>query len=390
VSSYRVPRLLITALSLILCLGALGSVLLLGFPLNLYQSLGFVTGSVGIIGSRILHSKRALMMIYTVVVLGGTITAVPVIEKIWIDQHLILKEHRAEMIGDPRLYERIAPYSGGHDANGFRNDSVPDHADIVVLGDSQTWGYNVERDDIWSNVLHDLTGQTVYNMANSGFGPVQYWVLAGDALAQFSPETIIVGLYFGNDFYDAYRLVYLHDRYASLRQEQPDDELFLDPIKETFDVIVYRELTLRYEDDKTGTVFTPIRRLLALDDHDPRIAEGVRITEQLLLDMAEMTRAAHTRFVVLLIPTKELVYAEKMPEGKSPTFDLVFRRETRLRDQITTYLDENGIDYVDVLPTWRAALDNHQAIYNHDNDGHPTAEGHRLLAELLDDYLKGN
>jgi lysophospholipase L1-like esterase len=293
------------------------------------------------------------------------------------------------MIDDPRLIQRIAPYSGGHDANGFRNDTVPDHADIVTLGDSQTWGYNVERSETWPSMLQKYTSRTVYNMGEIEFGPVQYWVLTGDALSQLSPEIIIVGLYFGNDFYGAYRVVYHYDLYARFRLDQPDDELFLDTIKEVFDVIAYSENTVRYEDDTIGTVFTPVRRLLALDDRDKRIAEGVRITNLLLVDMAEQARAANVRLIVLLIPTKELVYAGRMQAEKSAAYDLVVRRETRLRELVIADLAEHDIEYVDALPAWRAALDRDQTIYPSGSDGHPNAEGHLVLSALLAGYLDG-
>src|SRR6267378_5616866 len=63
-----------------------------------------------------------------------------------------------KLIADPVLGKRLAPFTRGHDANGFRNDSVPQHADIVTLGDSQTWGVNAERQDAWPQQLSKLSG----------------------------------------------------------------------------------------------------------------------------------------------------------------------------------------------------------------------------------------
>src|SRR6266850_2558629 len=40
-----------------------------------------------------------------------------------------------KLIKDPVLGLKLAPYTQGHDANGFRNDIVPNHVDIVALGD---------------------------------------------------------------------------------------------------------------------------------------------------------------------------------------------------------------------------------------------------------------
>src|SRR5881394_3687348 len=39
--------------------------------------------------------------------------------------------------------------SGGHDAWGFRNRSVPESADVVALGDSHTYGNCAKRSEAW-------------------------------------------------------------------------------------------------------------------------------------------------------------------------------------------------------------------------------------------------
>src|SRR5882672_6569628 len=110
-----------------------------------------------------------------------------------------------ETVSDPELGMRIKPNTPGHDANGFRNASVPAQVDVVALGDSQTWGVNVQSADAWPQQLAKLSQGSVYNMSVGGYGPVQYWRLTEKALA-FSPNVIVVGLYFGNDLYDAYSL----------------------------------------------------------------------------------------------------------------------------------------------------------------------------------------
>ena len=43
-----------------------------------------------------------------------------------------------KLIKDPVLGLKLAPYTQGHDAKGFRNDTVSQYVEIVALGDSQT------------------------------------------------------------------------------------------------------------------------------------------------------------------------------------------------------------------------------------------------------------
>ena len=58
----------------------------------------------------------------------------------------------------------------GRDARGYRNPMALDHADMVVLGDSQTEGVSVPQSDIWSSVAGDNLGVTTYNMGIEAAG----------------------------------------------------------------------------------------------------------------------------------------------------------------------------------------------------------------------------
>ena len=53
------------------------------------------------------------------------------------------KEDEASSIDDPDLVNRPNPKFPGHDRRGFRNPVALAKADIVALGDSQTYGTNV-------------------------------------------------------------------------------------------------------------------------------------------------------------------------------------------------------------------------------------------------------
>src|SRR2546425_6494051 len=137
---------------------------------------------------------------------------------------------KAATVDDPQLGMRVVPYATGHDANGFRNASVPPKVDVVALGDSQTWGINVHTDDAWPQQLERLSGRSVYNMGVGGYGPIQYWILMDKALS-LSPKVIVVGLYFGNDLYDAYSTTYTLNSHAGLRRTPAVDELKDDTIR---------------------------------------------------------------------------------------------------------------------------------------------------------------
>jgi hypothetical protein len=348
------------------------------------------------------------------------------------------------LIPDKELGLRMPANAPGHDANGFRNASIPEYASIVAIGDSQTWGNNANREETWPYVLARLSEKSVYSMAMGGYGPVQYAVLAKQAL-QYSPDLVIVGLYFGNDFYDAYRIVYLEDTYsdmriadhtkllpdmiserathlgtqrtdylASLQQNQPIDFLKMF----TQQTAVGRLLLARgvlaspnanagyqadlawaehfpehgaiYRTEESSIVFTPSYRLLVLDLDDPRIQEGLRLTKQLLEDSAQDVEQYGAELIVLLIPTKELVYSELIQKYSSlgPSFEELVVMETTARSDVISFLEAQQIRFVDSLPLLRAAAEQNRPIYPSGVDGHPWPQGYAILAEAVNAVLQ--
>jgi lysophospholipase L1-like esterase len=129
---------------------------------------------------------------------------------------------------DPHLGERPNPALPDHDAAGWRNAERPHHAFAVAIGDSQTYGEEVARHEAWPQRLAALAGLSVYNLALGGYGPVEYERLLPEAL-ELSPRVVLVGLYAGNDFADAYLDAYPRARAAELRSR---DEALLAHIAE--------------------------------------------------------------------------------------------------------------------------------------------------------------
>jgi hypothetical protein len=123
---------------------------------------------------------------------------------------------RTEYIKDPVLNFKGNPDHPEHDQSGFRNSNTPEQVDIVTIGDSQTYGVGVGREATWPQQLAAVTGKSVYNLSVSGWGPVQYRTQIEQALG-LHPEVVMVGLYLGNDIYDAYHLTYEWETGAHLR-----------------------------------------------------------------------------------------------------------------------------------------------------------------------------
>jgi lysophospholipase L1-like esterase len=348
-----------------------------------------------------------------------------------------------QLIKDPVLGFRLAPYSQGHDANGFRNDTAFQKVDVVALGDSQTWGVNVQRQDAWPQQLSNLSGYSVYNMALGGFGPVQYKELTAQAL-RLSPKIIVVGLYLGNDIYDAYHLAYQYESHRDLRSKTAND-LTVDTVGARAEVLWDEEKQFHanfgrsdfsglsfwlrehlalgrllnrtglwpgsqdvdYEIDKRWasahpehgavcevpgreTVFTLAYRLTGLDLDEPRNAEGLRITRELLAQIQHEAEAKQVRLMVLLLPTKETLYAGA--QGGGPGLNPVYRKlvemEGRIRSDLISTCQTQHIQCVDALPYLINALNRGERLYPTTTESHPNARGYSVLASSVNENLR--
>jgi hypothetical protein len=119
--------------------------------------------------------------------------------------------------GRPGLREQAG--LGPHDLLGFRNRAVPVVADVVVLGDSQTYGNNVQLEDNWPSRLRARLGPAiagVYAMSSGGWGAVQYLEMATKVPA-FKPQLVIVAFYTGNDALESFKVAHSVDRFSELR-----------------------------------------------------------------------------------------------------------------------------------------------------------------------------
>lgn len=119
---------------------------------------------------------------------------------------------------DARLGTRGNPAVPDHDEQGWRNPRRLARAEQVAIGDSQTYGAEVTREQAWPLRLAAHTGRSTYSLALGGYGPVQYLRLMDDALA-LEPARVLIGLYAGNDLADAYLAV---DRQGLADELRPD------------------------------------------------------------------------------------------------------------------------------------------------------------------------
>jgi hypothetical protein len=337
------------------------------------------------------------------------------------------------VVQDEVIGHRIEGGSAGHDAWGYRNRAVPEQAEIVAIGDSQTYGVAASAANSWPAWMDRMREEAVYNLAQNGYGPVQYLYMLENQALGLSPSTIVVGFYFGNDFYDTWATVYRYDAWKQLRDERLVEsfrpaletlrvrqERPLGLAKKTKEWLSHHSILYRKVDyspigqwlhrvqqilpqetdvnhlfqDVEGTVveFRPRTRLGAVDLEDPRIQEGLRISQVVLAEMHDTAVEREIRFVLALIPTKERVFGDYLLEVEhAETLAIVERlieNEDRSRAAIRGFAEARGIEVIDLLPPLKAVA-GEAKIYPKHTEGHPNAEGYRVIAEAISRQLGG-
>jgi hypothetical protein len=336
-----------------------------------------------------------------------------------------------EMVHDPVLGAVPSPGTRGFDGWGFRNRGVPETADIVAVGDSHTYGNTARMDDSWPYVLGRLSGQRVYNLGMGGYGPNQYFYLVKTKALSLKPWMVLCGLYMGDDFENAYSITYGLDHWTYLRQLLAKDVRFdiwetapaplswhkkirvwLSRHSVTYQLVFHGPLTGRVQgevqirnaaqlyDSATSLnipeknileAFRPKGMLLRIDQENPAVREGMRVTFELLREMNEICRRNHVQFVVVVIPIKELVFSDYLEHNASlrlsAELDKLAANGRMARERTFQFLTDSGISYVDTLPALRKSVG--QQLYARTAaDMHPNKNGYRVIAEAVFDNLR--
>ena len=298
------------------------------------------------------------------------------------------------LIPDPLTLVRATPLlrrfdnAGPNDLLGFRNLSVPNSADVIFIGDSQTYGNNAPIEltvpSLAQSGLGESVDSRVYSMATGGWGALQYQYIAGKALA-FKPKVLIVCFYSGNDPMESFALAYGDERWIEFR---PDTELSagdMPPIPEESPWGVVFE-------DGSRTVFTRSRRYLSVSDH-PVADAGWRIMEQVATNISDLGEEHDVQVVFTIIPTKELVYARKLD---SEDYDIPARYRQHVSAELRRIQDFeehlqalDGAHYVPVWEPLQQAAFGNDPLYPPDADGHPLPHGYAAVANALLPTLRG-
>jgi hypothetical protein len=313
------------------------------------------------------------------------------------------------------------------DDEGFRNPSGMGQVDVVAIGDSHTYGWNVESDESWPALLSRHTGRPVYNYGMGGYGALHYRALFDRALEK-SPSAIVLGLYAANDFADVCSAAELDhwqtelaklelglESCAELRRgaRMPGDESprserrvwLRSAIGSAVDTLILSQLEplaprgefveLAYGERTTVISRRKIRiHARQTDETRPAVAAGIRALEEGLDTMIERARSAGVVFGVLFIPSKEnvLIASADPSDVDHGALKSAVEGERRLIERFDRWLRARGVPTAHALGCLQKGFD--RELYPRGRDGHPLLAGYECYAEaalqLLEDGARMN
>lgn len=298
------------------------------------------------------------------------------------------------------------------DHAGFRNSaetSVAKTVDIVAIGDSHTYSYNVSSENSWPSALGKKTGLSVYNYGVGGYGLLQYVFVFEDALRK-KPKFILFGLFLTNDLVNYCDLAtrdYWQPIIAAAKlnlefcQHKNSDEVISGAalvkltIKSTAigsaAAYLKRRYLYQFRSAESGILFDlgqhdvwlergRLREMARQTDTNTAVvAEGIKAAQYFFRQMARDAAESGIRIGILLIPSRERVLLQQAT--RKGVHDDQWRQvvgfENHLVDEFQRFFRQLGVPVVDALPTVQQALD---TWIRGGPPVYPVADGHPLKA----------
>lgn len=300
------------------------------------------------------------------------------------------------LLNDPITKVRAKPLmetangTGPHDILGFRNMDIPDHPDVIAIGDSQTYGIGEPIDSDWPSQLAGMLKDehtVVYNMSVGGWAAPQYLHMATMAV-KFRPRMLIVAYYTGNDPLESFVSVYGNSHWNELIPDSGLDKSDAPTVGNLLDVKSSWSVKFR---DGSKITFTPVPRLAA-NDNQPAAQAGYAIMAESAQRIAALAAEQGIAVVFTVIPTRELVYAQKVSkEGLSPpeSYRQLVKMEHKNIDRLASVIKSiPDAHYVDLVTPFQSAALDKKSLYPRMWDGHPGAAGYQVIASALATVVK--
>jgi hypothetical protein len=223
----------------------------------------------------------------------------------------------------------------------------------------------------------------VYNMAVGAWSGLNYLEMIDVAL-RFQPRVVIVAFYTGNDPLTDFRGAYSNPKW---RQFIPDTDLTVADAPKVEYPPPQAELWSVQFNDGLAMTFTPNYRYASNRYDDAAVRAGYKIMARTAAEIAKKVVDAGAVPVFTILPTKELVYADKVGRDgvhADGRYVELVRDEARNLDELkATLMALEQSRYVDVLSALQHEAMRPALLYPAGSDGHPKEAGYGLVAESV-------
>lgn len=278
-----------------------------------------------------------------------------------------------------------------YDRNGFRNEADFARADMIVVGDSFVEGLTVPAAELTTSLLAKLRRETVANLGQSAYGPLEELVVLRRFGLPLRPRTVVWMFFEGNDLGDV-----ISYRRAMRNPQSPASSFWArsftrNALKEVKRFFV---ASVKIQGVKRAGVFEALNgqkvtvyfmygssRPLSADD-----LSALDDTARTIATAQTLSAAQNARLIFVFVPTKFRVFRGfcRFPQESECRNWVLNDLPERLRQAVASISPEVG--YLDLTSSLVDAVKNGQLPYYPD-DEHWTAEGHKVAAEAINKYL---
>ncbi len=328
------------------------------------------------------------------------------------------------------------------DANGFRNadqgcGGVCSHYDVVAVGDSFVAGSQVSDEQMWTELLRKDMGASLYNLGVSGTAPQVYLNNFVQLGRKFTPKTVLLMLYEGNDFRDAEPLKSAADvqkaaasqprrrsvDIGTLAQASPvtkglkrlSAEVFSavgsdSPLPEYTAQMGWMPVRINTSSGSQFYSFDP-KRLVYLNNDPAQFSQSSqwRNVRAILEQFTALAARDHFRLVLVYAPSAPHVVMplvqERIPADALLRFvryaddgiggdanavkQQLFARLDTQENAVMDWCREQQIDFISTtVPLRAAAAAGRQVYFTYDQ--HWTPDGNAVVADVVSRYLKSH
>ncbi|APW59443.1 alginate O-acetyltransferase AlgX-related protein [Paludisphaera borealis] len=288
------------------------------------------------------------------------------------------------------------------DGRGFRNAADLDSARVVIVGDSFVEGLQAADDELISSQLAKALSVPTANLGRTGYGPQQELEVLRRHGLPLGPRACVWTFYEGNDLQDVESYEASRDRVRKLRPESPTRDWFGRSFVRNGAAYLIRQgaheptIPARRQAgdfrDASGRT-TEIYFSCGVHEGDAdRVSSragspALKQFQAILTEARALCRAQGVDLVVAFVPAKFRVYRDLCrfdPDSLCrgwPVDDLPSAVERAVR------ASGDDVGFLDLTPSLHARAAEGELVYLAD-DTHWSAEGHRVAALAVADFLK--